>query len=109
MRMFASATTILLYPPPRSSVCSLAKLPLMPFSSSQLDLARSSHPRSDDREDCKQKNQGAAALHGLCVSMGCTANAFQRVVLTWVSAEGTVTFLDDFEKEPAQILEHIKD
>lgn len=81
MRIFASTTTILLYPLLNYSVCSPAKLHLISFSNSQLDLARSSHPLSDDREDCKQKNQGTAALHWLFVSVEFTANTFpSRVV-----------------------------
>lgn len=76
MRIFASTTTILLYPPLNYSVCSLAKQHLISFSNSQLDLARSSHPRSDDREDCKQKNHGTSALHWLFVSIGFRVNAF---------------------------------
>lgn len=70
--LFASTTTFLLQPSLNYSGCRPAKLRLISFLNSLLDLERSSHPLSGDREDRKQKNRGMCALHWLFASIGLT-------------------------------------
>lgn len=81
---------------------------LISLSNSQLDLGRSSHPLSDDRKDCKQKNWGLSALHQLFVSIGFT-NLLPSRCLTSASVGVTVGLLKEFAEEPACMLKHLKE
>ena len=107
--MFASTTTVLLYPSLSCSVCSSAKLHLISFSNSQLDRERSSHCLSDDRENCKHKNQGYVCfVSAVCFHSAHAHTSPEGWCLAWVSVDMTVTLLDDFVEKPACSLQHIK-